>query len=147
MALVRWDPMRELEDMQNRLNRLFGISAAPAGAREESFLGEWSPRVDIQETDTEFLVKADLPEVKKDDVKVALQDGVLTVQGERKREKEEKSGEKVIRSERYFGQVQRSFTLQSDIDEGRAEAKFTDGVLNLSLPKRAPASARRLTIS
>jgi len=104
-------------------------------------------RMDVSEDDKSYMVKAELPGVKKEDVHVSIDGNRVSISAEVKREKEEKSGEKVIRSERYFGQVQRSFTLQSDIDEGRAEAKFTDGVLNLSLPKRAPASARRLTIS
>ena len=90
MAIVRWDTFQELEDMQGRLNRLFGARPARRVDDEESFLADWAPAVDIQETDKEYLIKADLPEVKKEDVKVELHDGVLTVEGDRKQEKEEK---------------------------------------------------------
>jgi HSP20 family protein len=134
MAIVRWDPTRELEDMQTRLNRLFGIGPARPGEHEESFLGEWSPRVDIQESEQEYVVKADLPEVKKDDVKVALQDDVLTVQGERKREKEEQS-KTFHRVEREYGKFVRRFALPTEVDGAKVSAEFKDGVLSVRLPK------------
>ena len=91
MNLVRWDPFLELEEVSTRLNRLFN---EPRGRRliqdEGSLMAEWAPAVDVQETDGEYLIKADLPEVKKEDVRVELQDGMLCLRGERKQEKEEK---------------------------------------------------------
>lgn len=145
MAIVRWDPMRELEDMQTRLNRLFGIGQVRSGEHEESFLGEWSPRVDIQESEQEYLVKADIPEVKKEDVKVALQDGVLTVQGERKREKEEKN-KTFHRVEREYGKFVRRFVLPSEVDDAKVSAEFKDGVLSVRLPKSPKAMPKAIDV-
>src|SRR2546422_11612430 len=91
MSLVRWDPFRELEDMSDRLNRMFGRPVArPESGKEAITVADWIPAVDISETDAEYLIKAELPEVKKEDVKVTVQHGVLTIHGERKHEKEEK---------------------------------------------------------
>ena len=87
-TLTRWDPMRELEEMSERMNRLV---ARPAGNEEALVTAEWAPIVDIQETDKEYLIKAELPEVKKEDVKVTLKDGILNLEGERHQEKEEKN--------------------------------------------------------
>lgn len=89
MSLVRFDPFRELENIQSRLNRFFNDMPART-ADEDMFFTDWAPAVDIQENEKEYLVKADLPEVKKDDLKVEVENGVLNVEGERKREKEEK---------------------------------------------------------
>ena len=145
MALVRWDPMRELEDMQTRLNRLFGIGPARAGEREDAFLGDWSPRVDIQESDQGYTVKADLPDVKREDVKVALEDGVLTVQGERKREKEEKN-QTLHRVEREYGKFVRRFSMPNEIDETKVVAEFKDGVLTVRLPKSPKAAPKSIDV-
>jgi len=89
MTLIRWDPFRELEGIQSRLNRLFHETPARRGEDEALFFTDWAPAVDIQETDKEYVLKADLPEVRKEDVKVEVDDGVLIVEGERKQEKEE----------------------------------------------------------
>lgn len=145
MAIVKWDPIRELEDMQTRLNRLFGIGPVRPGEHEEAFLGEWSPRVDIQESEQEYVVKADIPEVKKEDVKVALQDGVLTVQGERKREKEEKN-KTFHRVEREYGKFVRRFVLPSEVDDTKVSAEFKDGVLSVRLPKSPKAVPKAIDV-
>ena len=135
MNLVRWDPFRELEEMTNRLSRLFEHPALRTGnGRETLTVADWVPSVDISETDTEYLIKAELPEVKKEDVKVTLQDGVLTIQGERKQEKEEKR-KKFHRVERSYGSFVRSFTLPDYVDDTKARAEFKEGILNLHLPK------------
>ena len=91
-ALTRWDPSKEMDDLQNRLARFFGLAPArgTTGGQELMMVAEWAPLVDISEDDKEWLVKADLPEVKKEDVKVNVENGVLTITGERKFEKEEK---------------------------------------------------------
>src|SRR3989338_236334 len=91
MNLVKWDPFRELEDISNRLNRLFGRSSTLAGSDQEMLaMADWTPSVDISETDSAYLIKGEIPGVKKEDVKVTIQDGMLTIQGERRQEKEEK---------------------------------------------------------
>ena len=103
MTLVRWNPSRELEDMSDRLNRMFNRQALPqANAKETMVVTDWVPSVDVSETDGEYQIKAEIPDVKKEDMKVTLEDGVLTIQGERKQEKEEK-GKKYHRVERSYG--------------------------------------------
>src|SRR5690242_20556859 len=125
MDLVKWNPFRELEEMQTRLNRMLGDQGLRS---DEPFaFTDWAPAVDIQETDLEFAVKADLPDVKKEDVKVELADGVLTIEGERKKEKEEK-GKKFHRIERQYGQFIRRFALPADVDAAKVKADFKDGV-------------------
>jgi len=135
MTLVRWDPFRELEDMSERLNRVFARPEARAASGKEALtVADWMPTVDISETEGEYLIKAELPEVRKEDVKVTVEDGVLTLQGERRQEKEEK-GKKFHRVERSYGSFVRSFTLPESVDEGAVKAEYKDGVLSLHLPK------------
>jgi len=143
---TRWDPWKELEEMSSRLNRLFG---APKGngwgtSEEPLTVGTWSPAVDVIENEKEYLVKAELPEVKKEDVKVSVDDGVLTIRGERKQENEEK-GKKFHRVERMYGSFTRSFTLPDEIDSTKVAADFKDGVLNVRLP-RSPEKAKAKAI-
>lgn len=139
-AITRWDPFRidpfrELEEMSNRLSRIFGRPLAPKeGGKEEMTVAEWSPLVDITEDDKEYLIKAELPEVKKEDVKISIHDDVLSIAGERKYEKEEK-GKKYHRVERAYGSFLRSFTLPEDADAGRISADYKDGVLKVHLAK------------
>jgi HSP20 family protein len=104
-------------------------------------------KVDVTKADGAYTVKAELPGVKKDDIHVAIDGSQVTIAGEVKKEKEEKKGEEVVRSERYYGKVSRTFTLAQEVDEAKAEAKYADGVLSLTLPTKAKASARKLTIS
>lgn len=134
MTLVRWDPFRELEDMSERLNRVFARPALRNNGKEALTVADWMPTVDISETEGEYLIKAELPEVKKEDVKVTVENGVLTLQGERRQEKEEK-GKKFHRVERSYGSFVRSFTLPESVDEGGVKAEYKDGVLHLHLPK------------
>jgi len=134
MTLVRWDPFRELEDMSERLNRVFSRPVVRPSGKETLTVADWAPTVDISETEQEYLIKAELPEVKKEDVKVTVEDGVLTIQGERRQEKEDK-GRKYHRVERSYGGFARSFTLPESVDEGAVKAEYKDGVLSLHLPK------------
>ena len=145
MELARWNPFRELEDMQGRLNRLFGEpSFARTGENGMSFSG-WSPAVDVQETDKEYLIKADLPDVKKEDVKVELLDGTLTIEGERQQEKEEK-GKKFHKIEREYGKFLRRFAMPSEVDASKVQADFKNGVLNVHLPKSATAKPKAIDV-
>jgi len=109
--------------------------------------GEMSLKVDVTRTDDTYTVKAEMPGVKKDDINVSIDGSQVTISGEVKREKEEKKGEEVVRSERYYGKVYRSFTLPQEVDEAKAIAKYADGVLNLTLPVKAKASSRKLAVS
>ena len=143
MNLVRWDPFRELEGIQARLNRLF--PDMPARFEDETFFAGWSPAVDIQETNDEFILKADLPDVKKEDVKVELEDGVLTIEGERKGEKEV-TGKRFHKVERTYGRFARHFTLPTEVDGAHVKAEFKDGVLNVQLPKAVSAKPKAIEV-
>ncbi len=146
MALVRWDPFRELEEMSDRLNRVFTRPAVRTnGNKEQLTVADWMPIVDISETDGEYLIKAELPEVKKEDVKVTVENGVLTLQGERRQDKEEK-GKKYHRVERSYGSFVRSFTLPESIDESGVKAEYKDGVLNLHLPKSEKVKPKAIEV-
>lgn len=104
-------------------------------------------RVDVKENADNYAVLAELPGVAKEDIHVNIDGQLVSISAERKQEKETKDGERVLRTERYFGKVSRSFQLGQEVDESQASAKFTDGVLELVLPKKAPAQAKRLTIN
>lgn len=144
MTLVKWNPFRELEDMSERLNRLTARTEWPVG--EESLVtAEWSPLVDIQETDKEYLIKAELPEIKKDDVKVFIKDGLLTIEGERKQELEEKD-KKFHRVERSYGKFMRCFNMPEDTDEKSVKAEFANGLLAVHLAKSAAAKPRSIEV-
>jgi len=147
MNLVKWDPFRELEDVSNRLNRLFGRSSTRAESGQEMLaMADWTPSVDISETDSAYLIKGEIPGVKKEDVKVTIQDGMLTIQGERKQEKEEK-GKKFHRVERCYGSFMRSFRVPDDADENKVGAEFKDGMLNVTLPISAKAKSKAVNVS
>lgn len=130
MSITRWEPFREMEDMFRRYSPFF---ARPM-RREGGEMIEWTPVADISESDKEFLIKAELPEVKKEDVKVTLQDGALTISGERKHEKKQK-GENEIRVESFYGAFTRTFSLPDNIDPKGIHAEAKDGVLRVHVPK------------
>lgn len=138
--VMRWDPFRELEGIQVRLNRMF----AEHSNEGDIAFAEWAPAVDVQETESEYIVKADLPEMKKEDVKVEFEDGVLAIEGERKMEKEEK-GKKYHKIERGYGKFVRRFALPTEVDGAKVSAEFKDGVLNVHLPK-SPAAKKAISV-
>jgi HSP20 family protein len=105
-----------------------------------------SIKIDVKEQEKSFVVHAEMPGIKKEDIHVNIEGPVVSISAERKQEKEVKEGERVLRTERYFGSVSRSFQLGQDIDDNAASAKFTDGVLELTLPKKAATQTKRLTI-
>ena len=147
MNLVRWNPLRELEEMSERLDRFLARQdTRGANGKEMMTVADWVPSVDISETDEEFHIEAELPEVKKEDVKVTLENGVLTLQGERKEEREEK-GRKIHRVERSYGQFVRSFTLPDLVDDTKVKAEFKDGVLHLHLPKSEKAKPKAIDVT
>lgn len=145
MTLVRWDPFRELEDMSERLNRVFSRPTLRNTGKENLTVADWMPTVDISETESEYLIKAELPEVRKEDVKVMVENGVLTLQGERRQEKEEK-GRRFHRVERSYGSFVRSFTLPESVDEGGVKAEYKDGVLALHLPKSEKVKPKAIDV-
>jgi HSP20 family protein len=149
MAITRWNPFRELEELNDRLNRAFGRSALARDAelpgKAELVAFDWAPSVDITENTEEFQIKAELPEVKKEDVKVQVEDGVLTISGERKQEKEEKD-KKWHRVERSYGSFMRTFNLPDNVDDAKIRADYKDGVLTLRLPKSATAKPKAVEV-
>jgi len=146
-ALTRWDPFKEMEETQNRLAKFFGLPPARIGNgdKEAMTIAQWAPSVDISEDDKEWLVKADLPEVKKEEVKVTVENGVLTITGERKFEKEEKD-KKYHRIERAYGNFLRSFALPDAADGTKVAAEFKDGVLKVHLPKNEKATPKAVEV-
>jgi HSP20 family protein len=143
MRLTRWEPFREMDDMFKGFAPLLGRLPMNRATEE---LYDFLPPADIVEHEKEYLVKIDLPEVKKEDVKVTFDDGLLTVKGERKVEKEVK-GETVHRTERFYGSFERSFMLPEDVDPKLIRAESKDGVLTLILPKVATPKAKPVAIT
>ena len=144
MALVKWDPWREIEDMFDRYTRAGGVPRG--GGQELARTGDWTPRVDIAETEQAFVIKAEVPEVNKDDVKITVDNGVLSICGERKQEQEEK-GKTFHRVERFYGQFTRSFTLPENVDEDHITATFKDGMLSLEIPKTEKAQPKAIEVN
>jgi HSP20 family protein len=145
MNLTQWDPFRELEEMSNRLNRAFGRTTVPAGKSDSLAMADWSPSVDIIETAEEFQVKAELPDVKKEDVKVNVSDGLLRIEGERRFDKEDTS-KKYHRVERFYGSFMRSFALPEGVEADKVRAEFKDGLLTVRLPKSPKAQPRSVDV-
>jgi HSP20 family protein len=146
-SIIRWDPFKEMEELQGRLAKLFSLGQPRIanGGKESITATEWAPTVDIIEDEKECVVKADLPEVKKEDVKVTVEDDVLTITGERKVEKEDK-GKKFHRLERAYGNFLRSFTLPPGADGAKVSAEFKDGVLKVHLPKSEKAKTKTVEV-
>ena len=145
-VVTRWDPSREMEELQNRLSNFFGRTPARLGdTKEESMtVAEWAPLVDITEDEKEYIIKTELPEVKKEDVKVAVENGLLTIVGERKFEKEE--NKKYHRIERAYGRFVRSFIVPDYVEADKVSAEFKDGVLKVHLPKSEKTKPKQIEV-
>jgi HSP20 family protein len=147
MTIVRWEPIRELSSLQSDMNRFFdAMFQAPARGGQSSPLRRWTPAMDLAETEDAFVLRADLPGVSQEDVNIELEDTVLTVSGERKSEHDDK-GEGFYRVERAFGAFSRSLTLPKGIDPEAIAAQFTDGVLEVRIPKPEQRKPRRIAIN
>ena len=142
MALVRWSPVGQLAGMEiDRLNRMF------SELYQDNFNRGWTPAVDIYETEArEVVIKAELPDMKREDISVTFENNVLTLKGERKLEHEVKR-ESFQRIERRHGAFSRSFTLPSTVDAGQISASYKDGVLTIKLPQREEAKAKQITVN
>ena len=142
----RWNPAREFESLQARLSNLLEIPNVFGNRRKESLtIAEWFPSVDIIENEKEYVIKAELPEIEKKDVKVTVQNGILTLSGERKFEKEEK-GKKYHRIERSYGSFVRSFDFPDDADAEHVDAKFSEGMLTVHVNKSKEAAAKEIEV-
>jgi HSP20 family protein len=151
MAIVRWEPFRDLVSLQERMNRLFDESfrgATTRGPSDEDWAlgGSWAPAVDILEHEGNIVLKAELPGVEPKDVDIRVENNVLSLRGERKFDTEVKK-ESYHRVERAYGAFSRSFTLPTTVDTEHIQAEFKDGVLRVTLPKREEAKPKQISIS
>ena len=143
MAMLRWEPFREME---NALRRFSPLYMPDNGAtREETAARNWVPLANISESENEYLIKVELPDVKKEDVKIAVADGVITISGERKLEREEQS-ENAIRVESIYGAFTRSFVLPDSVDDKGIHAEAKDGVLRIHILKTRSKKTEPLAI-
>ena len=146
MNLVRLNPWREMPTLPNRVNRFCDDPFFRTGRMDEDAnLGLWNPAVDLYEKDDHFVIKAELPGVDKNDIKVDLKDRVLTLSGERAYDNEVKE-ENYYRKERSYGKFQRVFTLPADVDSDKITAEFKEGVLRVEVPKPEEKKAKQVTI-
>jgi HSP20 family protein len=147
MAIVRWlDPFRDLTSIQERMNQIFEDALARSRGRDEGLrTGMWTPAVDIYEKNDTVVVKAELPGVEKDQISVEVKDGILTLRGERKFEREVKE-ESYHRIERSYGTFLRSFSLPVSVNQEQVKATFRDGVLEVELPKKENAKPKQIKV-
>ena len=145
--ITRFDPFNEL----TRFDPFLDMNDFFKGMRLRPFMRELESepkmKMDVTESDGSYLVKAEIPGVKKEDIHISVDGNLVSISAEVKKEKEEKKGETVIRSERYFGQVSRSFTLANAVDADKVQAKYADGVLEVTIPKKSNGSKKSITVS
>jgi HSP20 family protein len=138
--ITRYDPFNDLDDLFKGLfvrPMRFDLDVAP----------QMRMKIDVTKAEDTYTVKAEIPGVKKDDIQVSIDGNEVTISGEIKKESEEKKGEEMLRSERYYGKVSRSFTLPHDVDEAKVVAKYADGVLKLTLPMKSKSASRKITVN
>lgn len=141
-----WDSFTDLENIQMEMNRLFNSSLSREDRREVGLLdGVWSPAVDIYDSKDSILVRADIPGLKKEDIEVSVQADTLVIKGEKKQEKEVKEKD-FVRIERFYGNFQRAIRLPSEVDTGRVDATYKNGVLELMLPKSEKAKPKQIKL-
>ena len=146
MAVNRWDPFRDLNSLQERMNRLFEDANRGWRADEPSATTSWSPAVDIYETESEIIVQAEVPGMERKDIELTLENNVLTLKGERRFEKEGKD-ENYHRIERSYGSFSRAFSIPAMVDEKVIKADYKEGVLAIILPKKEKARAKQINIT
>jgi len=145
MAIIRWDPFRDMVSLREKMNRMFEDVFAGRSEDKELQAGTWAPSVDIFETENELVLSAEIPGIEEKDVEIKVEDNTLTIRGERKFEKETKE-ENYHRIERSYGSFYRAFTLPSSVDPERIQAEQDNGVLKISMPKRQELKPRKVKI-
>lgn len=143
-GITRWDPFYNLSTLQEQVNRLFEGKFSNNG--DNSTLTAWAPSVDVYETENELVIKADLPEVPEKDLDVRIENNMLTIRGERKFEQSVKE-ESYLRMERSYGSFSRSFSLPNTVDTQAIKAQYAEGVLTVTLPKRAESKPKQVKIN
>jgi HSP20 family protein len=145
MRLVKWEPFRSPESIHEGINRLFDDSLLRKYYDGDVFQGSWAPAIDMYETEESVVIKAELPGVSKKDIDIEVKENVLTLKGERTKDEEIKE-ENYHRVERYHGTFQRRFTLPAHVDSEKVKAKFTDGLLEITLPKVEAAKPKKIEV-
>ena len=146
MAIIRWDPFRDMVTLRERMNKLFEDMAASRGEEKDLATSSWAPAVDIYETGHELVVKADLPDVAEKDIDVRVENNTLTIHGERKFEKSVNE-ENYLRVERSYGTFMRSFSLPNTIQTEGIHAEYKSGVLTVHMPKREESKPKQVKIN
>ena len=147
MTIAKWEPLRDLLSLQDRMNRLFDDSVRGMRPGEEGLASAiWSPAVDIYETENEVILKAELPEINQKDIDIQVENNTLVLRGERKFEKEAKR-ENFHRIERAYGNFSRSFTLPNTIDQEKIRADYKDGILKVMMPKREEIKPKQIKVA
>lgn len=148
-TLIRWSPFREMDEIQRRMSSLLEGNLLRrsnlTNGEENITVPEWAPLVDVIENEKEYLIKVELPEVQKDDVKVTVENGTLTIAGERKAENEQK-GRRFHRVERYYGRFERTFGIPDDAETDGVNAEFKDGVLRVRLAKSEKSRPKQIEV-
>jgi len=145
MAIIRWDPFRDLVTLREKMNRLFEDAVISRGEQKDLITSAWAPAVDIYEDENQLVLTAEIPGIEEKDVEIKLEDNMLSIQGERKMEKETKE-ENYHRLERAYGSFYRSFTLPNYIDQEKIHAEHENGVLKITMPKKPELKPRKVKI-
>lgn len=145
MAIIRWDPFRDLVTLREKMNRLFEEAYSARGEERDLVSSSWTPSVDIYETENALVMNAEIPGIDEQDVEIKIEDNTLTLKGERKFEKETKE-ENYHRVERAHGSFFRSFSLPAYIDQDKIEAEHENGVLKITMPKKLEAKPRQIKL-
>jgi HSP20 family protein len=143
---LSWSPFRQLSSLRDEIDRLFEAPLSSLTELSQPFSGGWVPAVDVYEDKDSYVVKMELPGMKKEGIDISLHDGVLSISGERKSEEKHEDGE-TYRSERFFGRFQRSITLPASVDGAKVNAGYKDGILTITLPKAEEAKPKQITIN
>jgi HSP20 family protein len=145
MAIIRWDPFRDLMTLREKMNRLFEETFITRGEEKELVSGSWTPSVDIFETENTLVLSAEVPGIEENDIEIKIENNTLTLHGERKFEKETKE-ENFHRIERAYGSFHRSFTLPNYIDQDKIKAEHENGVLKITMPKKKEMKPRKVKV-
>lgn len=144
-SITRWDPFRNLSTLQEQMNRLFE-EAFPRSRSDESALTAWAPAVDIYETESELVLKADLPAIEEKDLDIRVENNMLTIRGERKFEQNVRE-DNFLRVERAYGAFSRSFSLPNTVNTDAIQAEYRNGVLTVRMPKREESKPKQIRVS
>jgi HSP20 family protein len=145
MAIIRWDPFRDLVTLRDKMNRLFEDAVTGRGEEKDLIASSWTPAVDIYEDENQLVLTAEIPGIDEKDVEIKIEDNLLSIHGERKLEKETKQ-ENYHRVERAYGSFYRSFTLPNTVDQDKIHAEHENGVLKITMPKRLELKPRKVKI-